>query len=386
MCLKFMDNKKVFVSGCFDLLHSGHVEFFRSAAEFGDLYVSIGSDKTIEKLKDIKPTFNQDERLFMINNLKPVKKAFIASGHGVLDFESELKDIMPNFFVVNEDGHSEGKEELCKSLGVEYKILERNIREGLPERSSTQMRAKNSKIPYRIDLAGGWLDQPCVSKFFAGPVLTISIEPEGFFNFRSGFATSTRNKAIKLWGDELPNDNPAHLAKILFSYDNPPGTAEVAGAQDSIGIAMPNLNYSYFSGSFWPEEIKTVDNSEILDWLEEKIYLIPLKPREYEYDVYDGTNINTENAKRLSDASEGCFKAILDKDFDSFAKYFTESFEAQTSLFPATFPEWIKPIIEKYKAMGAKGWKLSGAGGGGYLVLVSDTPIEGATKIKIRRK
>ena len=39
--------KKVFVSGCYDLLHSGHVEFFRQAAQYGDLYVGIGSDETI---------------------------------------------------------------------------------------------------------------------------------------------------------------------------------------------------------------------------------------------------------------------------------------------------------------------------------------------------
>ena len=39
--------KKVFVSGCYDLLHSGHVEFFRQAAQYGDLYVGIGSDATI---------------------------------------------------------------------------------------------------------------------------------------------------------------------------------------------------------------------------------------------------------------------------------------------------------------------------------------------------
>ena len=49
-----MSNKKVFVSGCYDLLHSGHVEFFRQASQYGDLYVGIGSDKTIEALKGHK--------------------------------------------------------------------------------------------------------------------------------------------------------------------------------------------------------------------------------------------------------------------------------------------------------------------------------------------
>lgn len=39
--------KKVFVSGCYDMLHSGHVAFFEEAAKLGDLYVGLGSDKTI---------------------------------------------------------------------------------------------------------------------------------------------------------------------------------------------------------------------------------------------------------------------------------------------------------------------------------------------------
>ena len=46
--------KKVFVSGCYDLLHSGHVEFFRQAAQYGELYVGIGSDKTIEGYEQFK--------------------------------------------------------------------------------------------------------------------------------------------------------------------------------------------------------------------------------------------------------------------------------------------------------------------------------------------
>ena len=58
--------KKVFVSGCYDLLHSGHVEFFRQAAEYGDLYVGIGSDETILHYKNHKTLYNENERLFMV--------------------------------------------------------------------------------------------------------------------------------------------------------------------------------------------------------------------------------------------------------------------------------------------------------------------------------
>ena len=43
--------KKVFVSGCYDLLHSGHVEFFQQASQYGDLYVGIGSDATYLEYK-----------------------------------------------------------------------------------------------------------------------------------------------------------------------------------------------------------------------------------------------------------------------------------------------------------------------------------------------
>ena len=39
-----MPSKKVFVSGCYDMLHSGHIAFFKAASEYGDLYVGIGSN------------------------------------------------------------------------------------------------------------------------------------------------------------------------------------------------------------------------------------------------------------------------------------------------------------------------------------------------------
>ena len=61
---------KVFVSGCYDLLHSGHVEFFRQAAQFGDLYVGIGSDDTILHYKKHKTLYPEKERLFMVKAVR----------------------------------------------------------------------------------------------------------------------------------------------------------------------------------------------------------------------------------------------------------------------------------------------------------------------------
>lgn len=379
---------RVLVSGCFDLLHSGHIEFLKTAASYGDeLYVVVGTDKNLKLLKDIIPTYNQYERVFILNSLKCVTNATIAKGSGKLDFLTELEEIKPQTFVVNYDGHSIEKQRVCEEKGIKYIVLKRDPHEGLPVRSSTEMRSRQSGIPNRISIAGGWLDQPYVSEKYPGPNLTISIEPTYTFNFRSGIASSTRNNAIKLWGNFLPEGDPIHLAKVLFCFDNPPGTPkeEVAGAQDSIGIVVPGLVYSFYNGKYWPEKILQEKSEEILAWLEDKIYLIELKPREDNYNVFIGSQINLENVKKLSDASEKCYNAILNKDFNLFAEAFLESFEAQTNLFPATFPDWIKPIIEEYKSQGMKGWKLSGAGGGGYLVAVSEIPLKNAIRVKIRR-
>ena len=150
--------KKVFVSGCFDLLHSGHVAFFQEAAQFGDLFVALGSDKTVFDLKGRVPVNSEAERLFMVKSVACVKEAFISKGSGMLDFLGELDEIKPDFFIVNEDGNIPEKRKLCDELGIEYKILKREPHQGLAARSTTSLRTVNT-IPFRIDIAGGWLDQ-----------------------------------------------------------------------------------------------------------------------------------------------------------------------------------------------------------------------------------
>ncbi|MFM1930455.1 MAG: hypothetical protein RL387_1783 [Bacteroidota bacterium] len=380
-----MEKKKVFVSGCFDLLHSGHIAFLESAAQHGDLYVSIGSDATIKELKGRYPIITQQERRYMIQALKCVKECRINTGSGMLDYENELKDIQPDIFVVNEDGNTPSKEALCIANGIEYKVLERIPTEGLPARSTTSLRT-NSIIPFRLDLAGGWLDQPYVNKHHPGPVLTISIEPTIEFNNRSGMSSSTRNKAIELWKSQLPDGDPIQLSKVLFSYENPPGTKQVAGSQDALGIVMPALNkFEYSDENYWPNNFETIEDEEILSWIENILHLIPLDPRHQDYDVLANTKITNVGAKLLADAAIGCWKSIQQKDIKTFGKYFLDSFHAQIDMFPNMVDTITTEMIEKYKNQ-AYGYKLSGAGGGGYLILVSDQPIENAIKIKIRRR
>ena len=375
--------KKVFVSGCFDLLHSGHVAFFQEAAKYGDLYVAIGSDRTVFELKN-RPTINSEvERKFMIKALANVKEVVIARGSGMLDFVEELKEIQPDFFVVNEDGNLLEKKKLCDELGIQYIVLQRDPHPGLMPRSSTALRGM-SNIPYRIDLAGGWLDQPFVSRHYPGPVLTVSIHPTIEFNQRSGMASSTRASAVEMWGARLPPDNVEKLAKMLFAYDNPPGTKEISGSQDSIGIIYPGLARADYDGEYWPARITPLQDEAILSFLEDALYLIPLSPRPSGFHVLKNTHISPEGAKDLALAAEACWQAILVKDVTGFGHSLRASFEAQVAMFPHMLTDTMLELIDIYRDQ-ALGWKVSGAGGGGYLILAADHPIENAVRISIRR-
>lgn len=376
--------KKVFVSGCYDLLHSGHVAFFQEASRYGDLYVAVGSDRTIYELKGRVPVNNEQERLFMVKSVSYVKDAFISRGSGMLDFIEEFEVLKPDIFVVNEDGNLLEKKKMCEELGVEYIVLRREPNPGLLARSTTALRELNT-MPFRIDMAGGWLDQPFVSKHYPGAVITFSILPTIDFNERSGMATSTRRKAIEIWGPRMPSGDLETLAKILFAYDNPPGTTEISGSQDAIGLVFPGLNKSWYTGKYWPARIESVQDELTLQFVEQNLYLIPLGPRHSGFSVLSNTNITYEGAKALSDATEICWEAILAHDLVRFGDATRKSFEAQIAMFPNMVTETMLQLIREYEKI-ALGWKVSGAGGGGYLILVSETPIENAVKIIIRRQ
>ncbi len=376
--------KKVFVSGCFDLLHSGHIAFFEEASTHGDLYVGVGSDTTIIGLKGRKSVNSDKERLYMVSALKTVKDAWINQGSGLLDFELELRKLSPEIFFVNEEGYTPDKQKLCQELGIELMVSKRIPHYGLPVRSTTALR-KECRIPFRLDLAGGWLDQPYVSKFAAGPVVTISIEPDYDFNDRSGMSSSTRFKAIELWQTDIPEGDKEKLARTLFCFENPPGTKMFSGSQDSIGIVYPGVNkLDYQNECYWPSSITSITSEDTLRWIEEHLWFINLSPRKANFDVLSGTKIDERGATALAKASNGLWDSILSKDLDAFSKYFRASFEAQIAMFPNMVNSFINETIKNYEN-DALGWKISGAGGGGYLVLVSEKPIANATQIKIRR-
>lgn len=378
--------KKVFVSGCYDLLHSGHVEFFRQAAAYGDLYVGIGSDETILHYKNHKTLYPERERLFMVKAIRYVKDAFINAGDGVMDFIPTVEALKPDIFVVNADGSNEQKRQFCKERGIEYVVLERTPAEGLSARSSTDIKDATCRIPTRLDLAGTWIDQPYVSQYAPGWALTISLEPTFVIRDRCGLSTSTRNMIRKLWPVKLPDMDPETLAKLVFCFENDPERSDgiISGAQDSIGICVPGLARHHYDNRFWPDRIETCDDEETLSWLESRLCLIPLQPRRPGCSVVEGRQIDTSRVQALAKAADDCWNAILAHDADAFAKAYLASFEAQTAMFPGMiYPidnnategvgksHDIADAIAQWSVVpGVKAWKMPGAGGGGYLALV----------------
>jgi cytidyltransferase-like protein len=375
-----MKKKIVLVSGCFDLLHAGHIAFFKQASSYGRLYVAVGADKNITLLKGKAPYFSQTERVYMVNAVRYVEEAFVASGSGVLDFEPDLKRIKPDIFIVNSDGHAEEKEKICRENNIEYLVLKRVPEKGLPARSSSAIK-KGRGFPYRICLAGGWMDQPWVSQYYPGSVIVFQILPTIEFNDRSGMATSSRKVAIELWGNKLPAGDPVRNARLLFGAENPPGTQYVSGSQDQLGLLLPGINRLYYRGDYWPSKIDSTTEADIIAWLEHVIHLVPIKPRPDVYDPLKIKNLTTEWVKVLGEAGDLCWESILKKDITRLGYSLTRTLEAWQHLLPHTvLPETLAEVKNFKQYPGA----LFSGSGGGYLMVVSETPINGSLKVKIR--
>jgi cytidyltransferase-like protein len=377
-----MNDKKVLVSGCYDLLHAGHIAFFKTASQYGQLYVSVGKDDNLFRLKGKKPYFSQEERVYMVGAVKYVTEAFVATGDGMLDFVEDLKRIKPDYFVVNSDGFTEGKKLICEQNNVRLIVLERIPEDGLPARSSSQSK-KDLKFPYRLCLAGGWMDQPWVSQVHSGSCVVAQIWPDYDFNDRSGMATSSRKIAGELWGDKLPEGDPERIARLLFGAENPPGSEYISGSQDQLGILMPGANRLYYNGKYWPNNIESMIEAGTCDWLSGVLHLIPLIPRPEGYNPLVEKILTTENVKELGEAGNLCWEGIMERDVNKLGAGMKQTFLSWKKMLPYTVPDWVSEEMETNWFPNYPGAITSGSGGG-YVIVASDKEIPGAMKIKVK--
>jgi cytidyltransferase-like protein len=133
--------KKVIVTGCYDWLHSGHVRFFEEASQYGELYVAVGHDANLRLLKgESHPLFGQDQRRYMVQAVRFVHQALVTTGEGWMDAAPEIAALRPDIYLVNQDGDQPEKRQFCLEHGLEYVVLKRLPKAGLPRRVSTELR------------------------------------------------------------------------------------------------------------------------------------------------------------------------------------------------------------------------------------------------------
>lgn len=161
--------KKVFVSGCYDILHGGHLQFFEEARALGDhLTVSFASDEVLWIHKRRKPSIPDEHKKALLEGLRMVDEVVIGESHEEgLDFKDHFLRLRPDVLVVTEDDQYGGlKRELCEQVGARYVLLPKTPPRFEPVSTSSIVRwvQAPTEAPLRVDFAGGWLDVPRFSR------------------------------------------------------------------------------------------------------------------------------------------------------------------------------------------------------------------------------
>jgi hypothetical protein len=249
-------------------------------------------------------------------------------------------------------------------------------------------------IPYRLALAGGWIDQPFVSRLNPNPpgsMVVVGVEPTFRFMERSGIASSTREIALKLWKNGLPPGDPAELVRTLYAVENQ-GKAEPSGSQDMIGLIYPGINrldYDFqVHGGVFPAHIESLNDARVADWLERVIHMLPVGPRPEGYNPLGEKHLDAEKVARLGQSGKDCFEAIRQMDIQALGASLNACMECWITMLPhiirhPTVRMDLEGLLRFYQEH-YTGAMYSGCGGG-YLFVVSPQPVPGAFQVKVRR-
>jgi len=259
-----------------------------------------------------------------------------------------------------------------------------------PSRSLTDV---IGAVPYRMAFAGGWIDQPFVSRLnpqSPGSMVVVGLEPTCRFMERAGMATGTRNVALKLWNGRLPARDPAALVRELYAAENQ-GKAEPSGSQDMIGLIYPGvcrLDYDFtHEGGIFPRHIETNTDPRVARWLEEVVYMLPVCPRPEGYNPLGIKNLDPQWIRRLGQTGQECFAAIVACDAPALGASMNACMECWEAILPQTVQHPLvttdlKGLLAYYQARYC-GAMYSGCGGG-YLFVVATEPVPGAFRVNVR--
>lgn len=260
--------------------------------------------------------------------------------------------------------------------------------------ASTELTQVIGDFPYRMALAGGWIDQPFVSRRNPSPpgsMVVVSLEPTVRYMDRAGMATSTRRVALDLWNGKLPAGAPASLVRALYSAENR-GHSAPSGSQDMAGLIYPGINrldYDIrYEGGCFPVHVESNQDPETAPWLEKVIHMIPVVQRPEGYNPLGIQNLDPSWIARLGQSGKDCFTAIAARDIDALGSSLNECMRCWETLLPQTvrhpaITTDLRSLLAAYQSRYA-GAMYSGCGGG-YLYVVSDQPVEGAFHVRIRR-
>ncbi|MHC4438811.1 MAG: hypothetical protein ACYS3S_15720 [Planctomycetota bacterium] len=251
------------------------------------------------------------------------------------------------------------------------------------------------KLPYRIALAGGWIDQPFASMHNPSPpgsMVVVCVEPEFWFMERAGICIGTRKIALELWKDGCPQRNAEELVQELYKAENE-GNAEPSGSQDMIGLVYPGINrldYDFaHRGGVFPRHIESNNDPHVASWLESVIHILPVAQRPDRYNPLETKNLKPEWIARLGQSGRACYDAIVARDVESLGASMNECMLCWETILPGTVRHNtlqmdLMPLLEYYQ-LRYSGAMYSGCGGG-YLYVASETPVPGAFHIKVRIK
>jgi len=248
-------------------------------------------------------------------------------------------------------------------------------------------------IPYRLQLAGGWIDQPFVSRHNPQPpgsIVVVQIEPNFRPMDRSGIASSTRAIAAKLWQGSLPKGPRPKLVRELFAVENR-DKAEPSGSQDMIGLIYPGINrldYDFnVEGGVFPAHIESLKAARTACWLEKVLHLLPVVPRPEGYTPLGTRNLTPQWVAQLGQSGRDCFEAIRRHDVAALGESFNLNMKCWAALLPDVLrhPLIKVDLVELLQAYQQRypGAMYSGCGGG-YLIVAAAEPVPGSLGISVR--
>ena len=249
-------------------------------------------------------------------------------------------------------------------------------------------------LPYRLQLAGGWIDQPFVSSHNPEPpgsMVVVSLEPNVRYMDRSGMASGTREVARVLWGESIPGDRPpSELVRELYAAENA-GKTEPSGSQDMCGLVYPGMSRLDYDaavdGGLFPVHVESTTDTAVAEWLERVIHLVPIGPRPPGYSPLGVQRLDRDWIRRLSASGRACYAAILAGDLRALAEALNETSRAWAAILPHVFAHPtiavdLRGLLASYAAE-YPGAMLSGCGGG-YVVVASEVAPPGSIDISVR--